>query len=164
MFGYYTKLDRTYTVYICRQCGQYKLLSVGDSLKEESSGIQPCWMCNSTSFLATDLLPSEAERARKEHRWIPILHQYFSPEEVEQMINHSGARIPEIPPNDSDRKSPPAHNPYANKSHVPTCPTCHSQKVEKISALNRAISISTWGIFSSKINKQFVCKNCGYKW
>lgn len=44
------------------------------------------------------------------------------------------------------------------------CPHCHSRNVVKISMLNRATSISLFGIFSKKINKTYECKNCGYTW
>ncbi len=46
----------------------------------------------------------------------------------------------------------------------PKCPTCQSTNIKKISALNRGASIAIFGLFSSKINKQFECENCGYKW
>lgn len=44
------------------------------------------------------------------------------------------------------------------------CPHCHSRNIVKISMLNRATSISLFGIFSKKINKTYECKNCGYTW
>ena len=52
----------------------------------------------------------------------------------------------------------PASNPK------PKCPTCGSTHVEKISTLNRAVSIGIAGLASDKIGKQFQCKNFGYKW
>ena len=51
-----------------------------------------------------------------------------------------------------------------SKSPVPKCPTCSSTDIKKIGSVNKTISIATFGIFSSKIGKQFECLNCGYKW
>lgn len=44
------------------------------------------------------------------------------------------------------------------------CPTCGSNKIEKISGVSRAASVGVFGLASSKIGKTFECKNCGYKW
>lgn len=43
--------------------------------------------------------------------------------------------------------------------HVP-CPYCKSTNTEKIGTLNRAVSISIVGAASSKLGKQWHCKNC----
>lgn len=40
------------------------------------------------------------------------------------------------------------------------CPYCKSTNTEKISTLNRAVSISLVGAASSKLGKQWHCKNC----
>lgn len=50
------------------------------------------------------------------------------------------------------------------KPNVPKCPTCNSTNVEKIGTLERGISVTAWGLFSSKLGKTMKCKNCGYKW
>ena len=44
------------------------------------------------------------------------------------------------------------------------CPTCGSNKIEKISGFDRAMSAKMFGLASSKIGKTFECKSCGYKW
>ena len=44
---------------------------------------------------------------------------------------------------------------------VPKCPICGSLKIQKISSMNRAVNIAIWGIFSTKINKQWHCVKCG---
>lgn len=44
------------------------------------------------------------------------------------------------------------------------CPTCGSNKIEKISGVSRAASVGMFGLASSKIGKTFECKSCGYKW
>lgn len=44
------------------------------------------------------------------------------------------------------------------------CPICGSTNVAKISTLNRSVSVATVGLASSKIGKQYECKNCKHKW
>lgn len=46
----------------------------------------------------------------------------------------------------------------------PQCPMCGSQNTQRISTLSRAASVAAIGLASSKIGKQFECKNCKYKW
>lgn len=40
------------------------------------------------------------------------------------------------------------------------CPYCHSTDTEKITAVSRAVSVSLVGAASSKLGKQWHCKNC----
>ena len=47
---------------------------------------------------------------------------------------------------------------------APRCPHCNSTNIKQISMLNRMISVEIFGLASSKIGKQFECKNCKYKW
>lgn len=51
-----------------------------------------------------------------------------------------------------------------NAAKHPTCPICGSHNTERISTLNRTVSIATVGLASSKIGKQYQCKNCKHKW
>ena len=48
--------------------------------------------------------------------------------------------------------------------NIPKCPTCGSTNVKHISTLNRAVSIGVFGLFSSKIGKNYECQNCKMKW
>lgn len=66
--------------------------------------------------------------------------------------------------NDKDVKAYEASHPKPASNPKPKCPTCGSTNVEKISTINRAVSIGVAGLASDKIGKQFCCKNCGYKW
>ena len=45
-----------------------------------------------------------------------------------------------------------------------TCPMCGSKKVKKIGTINRAASVATVGLASSKIGKQYECDDCKHKW
>lgn len=46
----------------------------------------------------------------------------------------------------------------------PKCPNCGSTNTQRISTLNRAVSVGTVGLASSKIGKQYECKKCKHKW
>ena len=50
------------------------------------------------------------------------------------------------------------------QANIPTCPTCGSTNVRHISTFNRAVSIGVFGLFSSKIGKNYECLNCKAKW
>ena len=50
------------------------------------------------------------------------------------------------------------------QANTPKCPTCGSTNVKHISTLNRAVSIGVFGLFSSKIGKNYECLNCKSKW
>lgn len=47
---------------------------------------------------------------------------------------------------------------------IPKCPTCGSTDISKISTASKAVSVGLFGIFSSKIRKQFHCNSCKYEW
>lgn len=46
----------------------------------------------------------------------------------------------------------------------PKCPHCGSNNIVSLSTVDRAISIAAVGIASSKIGKQYKCKNCNHVW
>ena len=48
--------------------------------------------------------------------------------------------------------------------NIPKCPTCGSTDISKISTASKAVSVGLFGIFSSKIRKQFHCNSCKYEW
>ena len=50
------------------------------------------------------------------------------------------------------------------QANIPTCPTCGSTNVKHISTLNRAVSIGVFGLFSSKVGKNYECLNGKAKW
>ena len=54
--------------------------------------------------------------------------------------------------------------PQSQQANTPKCPTCGSTNVKYISTLNRAVSIGVFGLFSSKIGKNYECLNCKAKW
>lgn len=46
----------------------------------------------------------------------------------------------------------------------PPCPVCKSRNTQRISTASRVVSVSALGLASSKIGKQYECKNCKHKW
>ena len=54
--------------------------------------------------------------------------------------------------------------PQSQQANTPKCPTCGSTNVKHISTLNRAVSIGVFGLFSSKIGKNYECLDCKSKW
>ena len=48
--------------------------------------------------------------------------------------------------------------------NMPTCPTCGSANVKKISSTKRWLSTGAVGIASSDMGKTMQCVACGYKW
>ncbi|MBP1559844.1 MAG: hypothetical protein J6C96_01180 [Oscillospiraceae bacterium] len=62
-----------------------------------------------------------------------------------------------------DERYIPLENQHSGNLHIPTCPTCGSTKIEKISTASKAIGFVAVGVFSSNFGKTFKCKQCGYK-
>lgn len=48
--------------------------------------------------------------------------------------------------------------------YVPTCPTCGSPNIQKISSTSKATNTILFGIFGTKRHKTFKCLNCKYEW
>ncbi len=57
----------------------------------------------------------------------------------------------------------PLENQVSGNLHLPTCPTCGSHNVEKISTGKKLVGFAAVGVFSSNFNKTMECKSCGYK-
>lgn len=97
-------------------------------------------------------------------------------EELEkQFINEYIKTSPEYDPNWAKKKEdiltkPKGHGIIFSNSTstqntgAPTCPTCHSTNLSKISGTSRWLSVGLFGLASSKIGKTFKCNSCGYTW
>lgn len=46
----------------------------------------------------------------------------------------------------------------------PKCPLCGSHNTERIGTISRSVSVAAVGLASSKIGKQYKCKNCKHMW
>lgn len=50
-------------------------------------------------------------------------------------------------------------------NYVPIiCPVCGQYETERISTASRMFSTTLFGLGSSSVGKEYVCKNCGHKW
>ncbi len=48
---------------------------------------------------------------------------------------------------------------------TPRCPTCHSDRIQRISPSGKVVKIAGLGVFGlGDVHKIFKCLNCGYKW
>lgn len=48
--------------------------------------------------------------------------------------------------------------------NAPKCPHCNSSNIERITTMDRGVSIAMVGLASGKIGKQYKCKNCKHMW
>lgn len=63
-----------------------------------------------------------------------------------------------------DERYLPLENQHSGNLHIPTCPTCGSTNVSKITTASKAIGFAAVGVFSSNFGKTYKCDNCSYKW
>lgn len=50
------------------------------------------------------------------------------------------------------------------QKNAPKCPMCNSTNIERITTMDRSVSIAMVGLASGKIGKQYKCKNCKHMW
>ena len=48
--------------------------------------------------------------------------------------------------------------------NAPKCPHCNSTNIERLTTMDRGISVAAFGLASGKIGKQYKCKNCKHMW
>ena len=48
--------------------------------------------------------------------------------------------------------------------NIPSCPTCGSVAIKKISGISRVAHGAAFGLFSKTARSQWECRNCGNKW
>lgn len=53
---------------------------------------------------------------------------------------------------------------FKGNFNVAKCPSCGSANISKIGIVNRALSVSLFGLASNKIGKNYKCNNCGTAW
>ena len=63
-----------------------------------------------------------------------------------------------------NKQDPTVTNTAPPIKHIPSCPTCGSTNIQRISLASKAIGGYMFGIFSSNVRNTFRCNNCGYKW
>lgn len=48
--------------------------------------------------------------------------------------------------------------------NAPKCPYCKSTNIERITTIDRGVSVAAFGLASGKIGKQYKCRNCKHMW
>lgn len=128
-----------YKVYYCPKCGINKYIN----LDEDFNGI--CKVCG-----------KEMKRSEKD-----IAVQTTGP----WNLKNSSEMVAKAKERQNFRKDVEEaikrENMRSQQQNIPHCPICGSAKLSKISTLNRAVSVSLFGIFSKKIGKQWHCNQCG---
>lgn len=107
-----------------------------------------------------DFSPAVRERMLKDREWKANYEKEKEEKEQKKQKEQEEMRAKRR----AEREPYETYYPQLASNPKPKCPTCGSTNVEKISTLNRAVSIGIVGLASDKIGKQFCCKNCGYKW
>ena len=82
---------------------------------------------------------------------------------IKKQMEEIDAGVEIVPCSDNNKVCTPVYKSTLSRN-VPKCPTCGSTNIRKISATSKAVSAGLFGIFSSKIRKQFHCNSCKYEW
>jgi transposase-like protein len=100
------------------------------------------------------MTPEEVNKYRKNKKDIPKIKKYCP--ECDKIYTVSGYLS----------KCQICKTPFINipQNPVPTCPTCGSTNIKKISDINRGVHALAFGLFSKTAKSQFYCLNCNYKW
>lgn len=159
----------------CPNCG-YPIKESVDPMK----CFYYCPICGKTAFPDTDICPS----CKNYITTIRSLHESkYYVEKAEQLfgegkkcrqvlIDEEISKNPLYNPSTTEHNAAEEHKrrveaifkPKTTNANQPKCPHCGSTNIAKISTLNRAVSVGLLGFASSKIGKQYECKNCKYKW
>lgn len=128
-----------YKVYYCPKCGINKYIN----LDEDFNGI--CKVCG-----------KEMKRSEKD-----IAVQTVAPWNLKKSSEMITEYKTMEQKNKELKEAIKRENMRSQQQNIPHCPICGSAKLSKISTLNRAVSVSLFGIFSKKIGKQWHCNQCG---
>ena len=149
-------------VHVCPNCAN---LYAGINYEK-----QPFYMA--CEFCNTPMLETNADSAEvcfeKYFNWqnpdmdglaIKILSKYnIKPDQPAIQYRHNIIKQKKQDEERQEQLQQQANKPAPN---IPHCPICGSADIEQIGTLNRAASTVAFGIASSKIGKQWHCKNCG---
>lgn len=139
---------------VCPKCGRFEQ-SVPSATHEK------CAHCGTIMVNTKYEFPYEATWEELNKLEEQILDEYVRNNPLFDEHEHKIAAEEQKKQDEANRHFVPKPQP---KKNIPKCPTCGSTNVEKIGTLERGISVTAWGLFSSKLGKTMKCKNCGYKW
>ena len=130
-------------MWVCPKCGNIAGGFAGDK----------CSKCNSTVILTKTTFDECMEMSAVEE-------QQWRKEIAEKYVKSSPLFDSQA---QNERLAQEAKEQYETQHQV-KCPTCQSTNVQRISGLERGVSVAMLGLFSKKINKSFKCNHCGYTW
>ena len=85
--------------------------------------------------------------------------------EWEKQKERRKANIAQIYRYKADREVEEKYAPPATKpTNQLKCPVCGSDKIERITTVDRDVSVAMVGLASGKIGKQYKCKKCKHMW
>lgn len=150
----------TYIEYICKHClNEYSHIIRDNETEDEaySCKYEKCPYCHSEDYVRISFISNDEghKQYRKSLRLLKRNPEFDHKLYRKRIADEKKQRQQRI---ENTRTI------LVSSQPKPKCPTCGSTNVEKISTLNRAVSIGVAGLASDKIGKQFCCKNCGYKW
>lgn len=64
----------------------------------------------------------------------------------------------------SENKLIPLEQQTFSHINVPTCPTCGSTNVQRLSTTSKVIGVGLLGLASKTVGKTYKCNNCDYHW
>lgn len=149
----------------CEKCnGQYN-----DDPKFFENGIAVCPFCGYSPKQGTVVEKSNTSpKSFAIFRMCPICASVYNNSDVyyckrcnARLVDYTDETAKQIK---SDEIGALGKQSKSNSVHLPTCPTCQSTDVQKISLLSKALGIGALGFFSTTARSQFKCNNCGYKW
>lgn len=136
----------------CPKCGHIEPLNLGKT----------CDYCNTllqeTEYILEDVTEQGRGKIKPEIRKV-IFEKYIKDN---PMYSEEAVKNREEKENRERLNLPSSYKP--KEDNIPKCPTCGSTNVKHISTLNRAASIGVFGLFSSKIGKNYECLDCKAKW
>lgn len=148
-------------IIVCPKCGDI------DSGKRERK--YRCSLCEvpktNTEFKKSTYCQMPTEQKELVDRAIREEHVFNSPSFDKEVYNKNITPLKEIQRRlDMERWYKAGLERESSYSTNIKCPTCQSSNVQKIGAVERGVSVFSWGLFSKKINKSFKCSACGYTW
>lgn len=141
---------------ICPKCGCFNSSNIAEYVPVRLK----CKYCN-TMVVQTDLTEEDYENMKKEYddekeRIAYICNKYGGNVFSSDSFDYRVETLITKPFSDTYKLDPDIN--------VPTCPTCGSHNIKKITGTTKASNAILFGLFGNKRTKQFHCNTCGYEW
>ena len=148
--------------HFCKVCGRHPAYVIDNGSKQ-------CLFCGTQNSQIESKYDMSYYREKSQQRFGSTIHDFTILDEEELFINPDfnkelyNKRREELSKVFSDPETyKPAHE-YL-RSTLPTCPTCHSTNIKKISLAKGYLHWRMFGFFSKTARSQWECLNCSHKW